>query len=120
MIVSVGRCTNLVSNFQKSPRKRPTAGPLCIMYIKVPALSTFKRRVPACQTPVRVNPASSTYLIRGFVRCHMLPRPSYRSIYRSILFWVSVHAILWVCFTAVIAEWTIFLLGNFLNITIKN
>ena len=28
-------------------------------------MSTFKRRVPACQTPVRVNPASSTYLIRA-------------------------------------------------------
>ena len=28
------------------------------MYKKVPALIIFKRRVPACQTPVRVNPGS--------------------------------------------------------------
>ena len=39
----------------------------------------------------------------------LAPRPVYRyaSIYRSILFWASVHVILWVCFTAVISERTL-------------
>ena len=38
------------------------------------------------------------------------------SIYRSILFLASVHVILWVCFTAVIAEWTLDFFGKLLNL----
>ena len=59
LIPSYAPGTNLVFNFQKRLRYRsalytPTVYPVK----KVPALITFKRRVPDCRTPVRVNPAS--------------------------------------------------------------
>ena len=44
-------------------------------------------------------------------------QPAYRyaSIYRSILFWGSVHVILRVCFTAVLSKWTLDFFGKFLK-----
>ena len=40
------------------------------------------------------------------------------SIHRSTLLWASVQVILWVCFTAVIAEWTLDFLEKFSNLCI--
>ena len=48
----------------------------------------------------------------------MHTRPAYRdaSIYRSTLIWASVHVILRVGFTAVLSQWALDFLCNFLNL----
>ena len=52
---------------------------------------------------------------REFIR--VLPRPAYMyaSIYRSILFWASVHETLSVGYAAVISQWTLDIFRKFLK-----